>query len=371
MSNASDGSKGSSDSRAPRGSFGRTFFIVFLLAVTALVVVIVWRFIMPALLAAITAALFHPLYRYLHARIRKDGMTALLAVVVVVAVFVVPLAAFGYLAADTVLMFAQNVRDGAGNVRTEIQGVVETIAALPIFRRFDIEPVQVVESIISGLGLADIGILSGVSSAVQTLGRTALHIFIYVYSLYFFFRDGPSLLAKIFDRIPMRQQDKDVLLDKFVTVTRATIKGTIIIGVFQGAIGGLVMFILGFPGAVVWGVLLFFLAAIPNFGAILVWLPAAVYLFASGAVVRGILMVALAGGLLAAVDYLLRPRLIQEDIRVHQLLVLFGVFGGLILFGVFGLILGPIVMAVFVKMWEIYSDLFHREIEVAEHGDGS
>jgi predicted PurR-regulated permease PerM len=119
---------------------------------------------------------------------------------------------------------------------------------------------------------------------------------------------------------------------------------------------------------VVWGVLLFFLAAIPNFGAILIWLPAAIYLFITGAVLRGLLMVLLAGGLLGAVDYLLRPRLIQEDIRVHQLLVLFSVFGGLIVFGVFGLILGPIVIAVFVKMWEIYSELFHREIEAAEGG---
>ncbi|MFW5728826.1 MAG: AI-2E family transporter, partial [Spirochaetota bacterium] len=241
------------------------------------------------------------------------------------------------------------------------------VMELPILRRFDIDPGEIVVNLLAGLNVVDAQLLTGVRSVVQSIGETALNVFIYVYSLYFFFRDGPQLLTSVFDRIPMRRQDKDVLLEKFVTVTRATIKGTIVIGIFQGAIGGLVMFLLGLPGAVVWGVLLFFLAAIPNFGAILVWLPASIYLFVTGAIARGILMVALAGGLLAAVDYLLRPRLIEEDIRVHQVLVLFSVLGGLIVFGVFGLILGPIIMAVFVKMWEIYGDLFRQEIEAAEH----
>lgn len=350
------------------GNFGRTFFIFVLLGVTALVVLIVWRFIMPALLAAVTAALFYPLYVRIQGRVSRTRFSALLASVVVVVVFVAPLVGFGFLAADTALGFVDQAQQDGGSVRQELQQLVETLTSLPIFRRFDIDPAETVESLVRGLSSADGGLISGVSSALQSVGRTALGIFIYLYSLFFFFRDGPSMLSRIFALIPLRQQDKDVLLTKFVTVTRATIKGTIIIGLFQGAIGGVVMFVLGFPGAVVWGVLLFFLAAIPNFGAILIWLPSAVYLFLTGAVARGILMVALAGGLLAAVDYLLRPRLIQEDIRVHQLLVLFSVLGGLIVFGVFGLILGPIVMAVFVKAWEIYGDLFHQEIEAAEHG---
>ena len=351
-------------------SFGRFFFIVVLLAVTALVIVIVWRFIMPALLAAITSALFYTVYRRLELHLPRAGVAALLTVLFVIVVFVVPLGSFGYLAVDTVLGFVEGVREGTGTMRQEVQDLVDAVVTLPIFRRLDLDAPSLVQSIVSGLNLADSQLLSGVGSAVQSVGRTALNVFIYVYSLFFFFRDGPSMLARVFQRVPMRERDKDVLLDKFVTVTRATIKGTIIIGIFQGAIGGLVMFLLGFPGAVVWGVLLFFLAAIPNFGAILIWLPAAVYLFITGAFVRGLLMVLLAGGLLASVDYLLRPRLMQEDIRVHQLLVLFSVFGGLIVFGVFGLILGPIVMAVFVKMWEIYSDLFQREIEAAEERGG-
>ncbi len=349
------------------GSFGRTFFIVVLLAVTALVVVIVRRFLMAALLAAITAALFYPFYRFFERRIPIRRLAALVALILVIVVFVVPLAAFAYLAVDTVAGFMQNLQEGSAPVRNEVRQVVEAVMEWPIFRRFDIDPGDIVQNLLAGLNVVDAQLLTSVRSVVQSVGATALNIFIYVYSLYFFFRDGPTLLRRIFERIPMRRQDKDVLLEKFVTVTRATIKGTIIIGIFQGAIGGLVMFVLGLPGAVVWGVLLFFLAAIPNFGAILVWLPASIYLFLTGAIARGILMVALAGGLLAAVDYLLRPRLIEEDIRVHQLLVLFSVLGGLIVFGVFGLILGPIIMAVFVKMWEIYGDLFHHEIEAAEH----
>ena len=86
-------------------------------------------------------------------------------------------------------------------------------------------------------------------------------------------------------------------------------------------------------------------------------------LFLQGDPIRGTLMVLLGGGLVGLVDYLLRPRLIGDDIRIHEILVLFGVLGGLVVFGVFGLIIGPIVMAVFVQVWEIYAEMFRSELE--------
>jgi predicted PurR-regulated permease PerM len=122
------------------------------------------------------------------------------------------------------------------------------------------------------------------------------------------------------------------------------------------------------PGALIWGVLLVFLAAIPNFGAVLVWLPVSVGLFLQGDIVRGAVMVLLGGILVGLVDYLLRPRLIGDDIRIHEILVLFGVLGGLVVFGVFGLIIGPIVMAVFVQVWHIYAEIFRSELEYTSDG---
>lgn len=342
--------------------FSRVSFVLILLGITVLFGFIVRRFVMPTLLAAITSALFAPLYRWMHRRVPVARFAASLTLIVILLVFVIPIGIFGYLAVDSFILQMERLNENIDAVEEWVRGAISDISWLPVIRRLDLETALDEGRLLGSISGLSQRLATGVGEFVTGVGNFLLLAFIYLYTLYFFLKDGDRILQVIFDKIPMRRADKTSLLSKFVSVTRATIKGTLVIGLFQGVIGGVVMAVLGVPGALIFGVLFVFLAAIPNFGAVLIWVPVSIGLFLQGAIVRGVLMVLLGGILVGLVDYLLRPRLIGEDIRIHEILVLFGVLGGLVVFGVFGLILGPIVMAVFVQLWSIYAEIFRSEL---------
>lgn len=127
---------------------------------------------------------------------------------------------------------------------------------------------------------------------------------------------------------------------------------------------GITMSLVGLTGGILWGSLIVVLAVIPG-GPLLVWLPGAIVLVTTERVVGGIILAAVGAGPLAVIDNVLRPKLIGDDIKIHQLLILVGVIGGIAVFGVFGFIIGPIVMAVFVQLVEVYRDEFRDELEEA------
>jgi predicted PurR-regulated permease PerM len=154
-----------------------------------------------------------------------------------------------------------------------------------------------------------------------------------------------------------------MLADRFISVTRAILKSTFVIGVIQGTIGGVAVFLLGLPAAILAGVLLLFLAIIPDIGAVFVWLPASVVLFVRGEYIGGVIMILVGLGI-AVVGYILRPRLIGDDIQIHQILVLIGVLGGIAVFGIFGFILGPILISLFVILWQMFREaMFEQHTE--------
>jgi len=148
------------------------------------------------------------------------------------------------------------------------------------------------------------------------------------------------------------------MVDKFTSVARATIKGTLLIGIAQGALAGLAFWIVDISGPIFWGTVMTVLSIIPGIGTGLVWAPAAIILVIGGKVWQGIFLFAFCLLVVGTVDNLLRPRLVGRDTQMHDLLIFFGTLGGILLFGVLGFILGPILAALFVTVWDIYGHAF-------------
>ena len=148
------------------------------------------------------------------------------------------------------------------------------------------------------------------------------------------------------------------MLEKFTSVTRATLKGTAVIGILQGIVAGLAFAVVGIPSAVFWGTIMTILSVIPGIGSALVWGPAAVILAASGHYAKAIGLALFCGLVVGSLDNFLRPRLVGKDTQMHELLILFGTLGGIFMFGAVGIIIGPIVAALFVTVWEIYGVAF-------------
>jgi len=156
------------------------------------------------------------------------------------------------------------------------------------------------------------------------------------------------------------------MLEKFVSVTGATLKGTILIGAAQGMLGGLAFWAVGIDGPIFWGTIMTILSIIPGIGGALVWVPAAIMLVATGEIWRGIALAVFCALVVGSVDNLLRPRLVGQDTRMHELLIFFSTLGGLMLFGATGFILGPILAALFVTVWEMFGIAFRTSLDEPE-----
>jgi predicted PurR-regulated permease PerM len=176
--------------------------------------------------------------------------------------------------------------------------------------------------------------------------------------MFFFLVDGPALLRQILYYIPLGSAQEDQLLERFVSVTRATLKGSLLIGVIQGVLAGVAFWAAGVPAAAFWGTVMVVLSIIPAVGAALVWVPAVAYLGLTGQVTAAIGLFAWCAVVVSSIDNFLRPLLVGRDARMSDLMILLSTMGGIVLFGALGFIVGPIVAALFVTVWHIYGNAF-------------
>ncbi|MDD2061127.1 AI-2E family transporter [Pseudomonas sp. GD03860] len=175
-----------------------------------------------------------------------------------------------------------------------------------------------------------------------------------MYLLFFFLRDGAELARKIRTAVPLAEQQKRRLQLKFNRVVRATVKGNLLVAVTQGALGGIIFWVLGIPSPLVWGVLMAFLSLLPAVGAGIIWAPVAVYFVATGAVWQGVVLAAFGVFVIGLVDNLLRPMLVGKDTKMPDYLILISTLGGLAVFGLNGFVIGPLIAALFMSSWAIF-----------------
>jgi predicted PurR-regulated permease PerM len=180
-----------------------------------------------------------------------------------------------------------------------------------------------------------------------------------LYLLFFLLRDGEELFRVIKDAVPLRAEQQRVIFSKFATVVRATVKGTIVVAILQGALGGLMFWFLGIRAALLWAALMALLSLLPAVGSALVWLPVALYLLATGALWQGLVLIAYGVLVIGLVDNLLRPMLVGTDIKMPDYVVLLSTLGGLEIFGMNGIVLGPLIAAMFMVVWDILSASRH------------
>jgi predicted PurR-regulated permease PerM len=185
-----------------------------------------------------------------------------------------------------------------------------------------------------------------------------------LYAMFFFLIDGRRYLDSILRYLPLRESEQNQMLHRFVSVTRATLKGTLLIGMVQGSLGGVIFAILGISGAVLWGLLMIVLSLLPVIGGALVWVPAAIVLAIQGSWIKALILAGFCSLVIGSIDNVLRPRLVGHDTQMSDLLVLFSTLGGIAVFGAIGFIVGPIIAALFVTIWEIFGKAYRDNLDV-------
>ncbi len=332
-------------------------FLFVLIAVSLAFGWVLWPFFGALFWGVVLAILFAPLHRRLLARLNgRESVAALVTLALIVLIVLLPLA----------FLTASLVREGAGVYQRMQSG------ELDFGRYFD----QIMQALpgwvtdrMNQFGLGNVAALkqklsAAISQGTSLIAAQALSIgqntfefivnfFITIYLVFFLLRDGARLAGRINAAIPLDERDKRELLLKFTTVIRAAVKGNVVVAIAQGALGGLAFWFLGVNGALLWAVIMAFLSLLPAIGGGLVWLPVALYFLVTGEVWQGLGLIAYGVLVISMVDNVLRQILVGKDTKMPDYVVLISTLGGMAVFGLNGFVIGPVIAAMFMAVWDI------------------
>lgn len=344
--------------------------IVLIVAVSLGFALILWPFYGAILWATVLAIVFAPLYRrLLNSMGDHRNLAALAAVLIIVTMVILPLT----LTAASVLQEATNLYETIEAGQTDFgQFIQQVINALPtwatdILNRFGLTDLSAVQARLSAaLVQGSKTIAAQAFSIGKGTANFVVSAFVMLYLLFFFLRDGAALSTRIKNAIPLPAEQKRALFTKFTIVTRAMFKGTLLVAALQGALGGLIFWFLGIHAPVLWGVVMGLFALLPAVGAAIVWLPTAIYFLATGAIWEGVVLIAFGAFVIGLVDNLLRPFLVGKDTELPDYIVLISTLGGIAIFGLNGFVIGPVIAAMFIAVWDIF-----YETRQAPEGDAA
>lgn len=352
--------KSKAEGPTERGSQLQQGFLLFVvLGITVLFLTMIGNFVVTLILAGVFAGMGRPVFFWLTDKLRgRRRLASALTVLGLFLLIVVPLG--GFLA--LVVSQAVDVSEQAGPwIRDQLgrgDELTVWLENLPIVGQFVPDQAELVSRASDLVTRTGSFLINKLGAATSGTVNVVLQLFVMLYAMYFFVIDGPAILGRILYYTPLKESDEHELVEQFVSVTRATIKGSILVGLIQGALAGSAFFYLSLPAAAFWSTVMAVLSIIPVLGSGIVWAPASIILVTTGRVGAGIGLALWGLFVVGLVDNFLRPRLVGRDTKMHDLLVLLSTFGGLAMFGVVGFIIGPIIGALFVTAWRLYGHAF-------------
>ena len=335
--------------------------LVLVVAISALFLGMIQQFLMPLFMAGLFSAIFSRPHHWLSKRLGgRNNLSALLVVLAIVILLLAPIGLLIGLVVAQAIHISQSVTPWVQEFLREPSTISKYLENLPYYE--EILPYRDIIVTKAGelVGVISSFLINSLSSVTKVTLNAIVGSILMLYIMFYFLNMGDVLLKRILYLLPLEDDDEMLILRRFTSVTRATIKGTAIIGILQGTVCGLAFALAGIQGPVFWGAVMAILSIIPAVGSALIWFPALIILALRGDIFGVIILVALCGGVAGNLDNVLRPRLVGKDTAMHDLFVLFGTLGGIAMFGILGIIIGPIVAALFITTWEIYSKAFHE-----------
>jgi len=332
------------------------FFLLVLLIVSLAFLYLLSPFGEAILWAVLLGLIFQPLYlRLVNTWGERSNLAALAVLGLSLVIVIIPVLFFLSLLFQEGADIYQRLQSGELDLSKHIEIIRETFPAFQDFMQrlnFDIDKLKnllTAATFNSSRFLAQNAIQFG-QGALQFLISLGLMLYLSFFTL----RDGQKLADLVKRAMPLGEKRKQVLFEKFAEVTLATVKGNLIVATVQGGLGGFIFWLIGIPGALLWGGGMIILSLIPLVGAGLIWGPAAIYFFATGAWVKGLILAAFGTGVIGLVDNVLRPILVGRSTKLPDYIVLLSTLGGLKVFGINGFVIGPLIAALFVALWDIF-----------------
>ena len=346
---------------AREGQIHRNLFFLIVAVVTAVFFGMVGPFLLTVLWAIVLAIIFHGLYRRIAYALgpNRRGIAAGITCVLVFIFGVIPFVLVTLALIGQATALYASIESGELDVN--------------VFLNYIEQRQPVVSSFLGKYGMSVDDLRTRVNNYAVQAGQvvlanglaltgniinTFIQFTLMLYLLFFFLKDGRKVVRRLVDTVPLGNVRERRLVDRFVQVSRATLKGTVIVAMTQGAIGGLLFWIVGIQAPLLWGVAMTLLALLPIGGSAIVWVPAAIILFIQGEILNAIVIVVVGALIIGLVDNLLRPLLVGRDTEMPDYLVLISTLGGIAYFGLSGFVIGPTIAALFITVWEMMGQEF-------------
>jgi predicted PurR-regulated permease PerM len=336
-----------------------TTFLLLIIAISLAFAWIVWPLYGAVLWASVMAIVFAPLHRKLLRSIGpRRNLVALATVLIIVVIVILPLMVIGASLLQEASSLYEKIKSGDLNLVRLFRQVLDGLPewASNIMRRFGLTSLGAAQETLTASIFKSSQFLAGQAVNIgQSTFDFIVNLCVMLYLLFFLLRDGDALSERIKGVIPLSAEQKNALFRKFTIVIRASVKGDMLVALLQGVLGGLIFWFLGITTPLLWAVLMAFLSLLPVVGAGLVWFPVAIYFLATGAVWQGVVLIAYGALVIGLVDNVLRPILVGRDTKMPEYVVLISTLGGIAMFGFNGLVIGPVIAAMFIAAWDIFS----------------
>ncbi len=340
------------------------FRIIFLLTLILLIGFSFFKmlsyFFVPIIIGFSFTTLLYPFYsKILRKTKNRKNLSSLICCLLIVIVLLIPLFFLFQLIIDQLQIFYQSLSPYFQNTSSiEKQPIIIKLQNTKFFKWVLDLNIDWKSSIKEIVNKAVQVISFVINKSSQSVFQLVTNLLITIFCMFYFFRDGEKLLMFIKSISPLREAEETKLFNRFSQISRATVKGTLLIGLIQGSLGALTLLIFGVKTWILWGFVMVICATIPMVGTWVILVPASLFQLLNGNIWQGVLMFFISSVIIGSIDNLLRPILVGKDAEMHDLIIFFSTLGGIILFGIMGFVIGPIIAALFIALIDIYKDEF-------------
>jgi len=348
--------------------FSRYFLLVVLIGIGIVFFNMIKIFLIPMILAAVFVVLFYPLYGwFLKVSRNKKSLSSLVCCLVLLLGLLMPVFVIANLVSGEAINFYQNAEQKVEElIQQGNESLLKNIKEHKLIKKLHLDKIDWQASIQESIKAAATLLATVINKASKGTFQLLVNLFLTFFAMYYLFRDGDKLIQRLKYLSPLADKYKEELFIRFISVSRATIKGTVVVGLIKGFIGGLTFWIFGISSPILWGVVMAILSIVPMLGAWLVMYPAALIMMVMGHIWQGVALFLISAVIISSVDNILQPRLVGRSSGLHDLLIFFSTLGGISMFGVMGFIVGPIIAALFVSILDVYSIEFKSQLDLAQ-----
>ena len=333
------------------------YFLLLMLLATILMGWLLWPFVSIIILSYLLATLFEPIYFFLCKKLSHNFSSLITCMLVALLIFV-PLVFFvGSLSTEAYALF--QLTKGT-NLAVKFTEFVEGNVLLARLKHllegygFTVEIEEFGDELSRFGGTIALFVYNQASSWAANILHFLFNFVMMMLIIFFLLIDRKDLLNYLMRLSPLPDDHERKLIAKFEEISMAILVGNGVCGLIQGILGGVVFAFMDFSSPVIWGVVMAILAFLPIVGIGLVLGPSALVLLLQGNVGQGVGMLVFYLFLSFSVEYLLKPKMVGEQVKMHTLLVFLSILGGLQVFGFLGIIYGPLIVTGFLTLAEIY-----------------